>query len=84
LIGLNLMQGFRHELKQRLAGVAGCTHLTELAQILPTAAVQAFAGDVWARDGANAARPGSNRFNSINATRCAPMVRRWHSITRAG
>jgi hypothetical protein len=46
LIGLNLMQGFRHELKQRLGGIAGCTHLTELAQILPTAAVQAFAGEV--------------------------------------
>ncbi len=48
LIGLNLMKGFRHELKQRVAGMAGCTHLTELAQILPTAAVQAFAGEVWA------------------------------------
>lgn len=47
LIGLNLMQGFRHELKQRLHGIGGCTHLTELAQILPTAAVQAFANDVW-------------------------------------
>ena len=47
LIGLNLMKGFRHELKARLSGIAGCTHLTELAQILPTAAVQAFANDVW-------------------------------------
>ena len=24
----------------------GCTHLTELSQLLPTAVVQAFAGDV--------------------------------------
>ncbi|AKU23727.1 DUF2889 domain-containing protein [Massilia sp. MB5] len=47
LVGLNLMKGFRQALKQRLAGIAGCTHLTELAQILPTAAVQAFASDVW-------------------------------------
>jgi hypothetical protein len=55
LIGLNLMRGFRHELKARLAGVHGCTHLTELAQILPTAAVQAFANDVWStHDSANA------------------------------
>ncbi|MES2263871.1 MAG: DUF2889 domain-containing protein [Pseudomonadota bacterium] len=54
LIGLNLMKGFRHELKQRLHGIAGCTHLTELAQILPTAAVQAFANDVWpTHDGAS-------------------------------
>jgi hypothetical protein len=47
LVGLNLMKGFRHELKQRLSGIAGCTHLTELAQILPTAAVQAYANEVW-------------------------------------
>ena len=46
LVGLNLMNGFRHQLKSRLAGSAGCTHLTELAQILPTVAVQAFAGVV--------------------------------------
>jgi hypothetical protein len=46
LIGLNLMKGFRHELRQRVGGSAGCTHLTELAQILPTAAVQAYAGEV--------------------------------------
>jgi hypothetical protein len=45
LVGLNLMQGFRHALRERLHGILGCTHLTELAQILPTAAVQAFAGD---------------------------------------
>lgn len=47
LVGLNLLKGFRHELKQRLHGIAGCTHLTELAQVLPTAAIQAFANDVW-------------------------------------
>jgi hypothetical protein len=36
-----------------LAGTAGCTHLTELSSILPTAAIQAFAGDVWStRDSA--------------------------------
>lgn len=46
MIGLNLMKGLRHELRQRLGGIHGCTHLTELAQILPTAAVQAFAGEV--------------------------------------
>jgi hypothetical protein len=33
-------------MKERLAGTNGCTHLTELAQVLPTAAIQAFAGDV--------------------------------------
>jgi hypothetical protein len=46
LVGLNLMQGFRHAVRQRLGGVQGCTHLTELTQVLPTAVVQAFAGEV--------------------------------------
>ncbi len=52
LIGLNLMRGFRSELRERLSGTGGCTHLTELAGVLPTAAIQAFAGDVLpTRDG---------------------------------
>jgi hypothetical protein len=30
-----------------LAGTTGCTHITELCAVLPTAAIQAFAGEVW-------------------------------------
>jgi hypothetical protein len=52
LIGLSLMQHFRLHVKDRLSGVLGCTHLSELAQVLPTAAVQAFANDIIkTRDG---------------------------------
>jgi hypothetical protein len=47
LIGLNLLQNFRREAGRRLGGTAGCTHLTEMLGVLPTAAVQAFAGEVW-------------------------------------
>jgi hypothetical protein len=47
LIGLNLIKGFRHALHASLGGMLGCTHLTELALVLPTAAIQAFAGDVF-------------------------------------
>jgi hypothetical protein len=55
LIGLNLLKGFRQQLNERLSGIDGCTHLTELAPILPTAAIQAFAGEVFkTRDGQNA------------------------------
>jgi hypothetical protein len=46
LIGLNLMKGFRKAVRERLGGVEGCSHITELAGVLPTAAIQAFAGDV--------------------------------------
>ena len=54
LIGLNLLQDFRRHVQGRLGGVHGCTHLTELATVLPTAAVQAFAGEVFkTRDAAH-------------------------------
>ena len=46
LVGLNLMQGFRAEVKARLGGVLGCTHITELCTVLPTAVLQGFAGAV--------------------------------------
>ena len=46
LVGLNLLKGFRQDVRQRLGGVLGCTHITELSQVLPTAVVQAFVGEV--------------------------------------
>ena len=46
LVGLNLLKGFRQAVKERLSGVLGCTHITELTQVLPTAVIQAFAGTV--------------------------------------
>jgi hypothetical protein len=46
LVGLNLLHNFRQRMRERVGGVLGCTHVTELAQTLPTAVVQAFAGEV--------------------------------------
>ena len=46
LVGLNLLRSFHKAVRERLGGVRGCTHITELAQVLPTAVMQAFAGDV--------------------------------------
>lgn len=46
LIGLNLARDFRRNVQERLGGVRGCTHLTELAAALPTTAIQGFAGEV--------------------------------------
>lgn len=43
LIGLNLLRGFRHSVRGRLAGRQGCTHVTELTNVLPTAAIQGIA-----------------------------------------
>jgi hypothetical protein len=82
LIGLNLLKGFRHELKQRIGGVLGCTHLTELAQVLPTAAIQAFAGDVInTRGSADPAVPGERPFqiDKCHALRAdGPAVARYY------
>ena len=47
LVGLNMLKGFRKGLEERLGGVQGCSHITELASVLPTAAVQAFADEVF-------------------------------------
>lgn len=44
LVGINLMHGFRKELYDAMGGVRGCSHLTELIALLPTAALQTFAG----------------------------------------
>jgi len=57
LVGLNLLKGFRQAVKERLGGVAGCTHLTELTQVLPTAVIQAFAGEVIDTREDSASRP---------------------------
>lgn len=46
LAGMNLLRGFKRGVREKLGGTAGCTHLTELADVLPTAVIQAFAGEV--------------------------------------
>lgn len=56
LIGLNLLRGFRKAVQERFGKTAGCTHMTELATLLPTAAIQTFAGEVFqTRDATDAA-----------------------------
>jgi hypothetical protein len=46
LVGMNLLKQFRQQVKAALGGTQGCTHISELTQLLPTAAIQAFAGEV--------------------------------------
>ena len=45
LVGLNLIRGFRNRVWEILGHVKGCTHLTEMLNGLPTAAIQTFAGE---------------------------------------
>jgi hypothetical protein len=44
LVGLAIRPGYHQKLKELLGGVHGCTHITELAGILATAAFQTMAG----------------------------------------
>jgi Protein of unknown function (DUF2889) len=79
LAGLNLMKDFRRHVRERLGGVLGCTHITELTQVLPTAVVQAFAGDVWnTREGAqgDAAPFQINRCHALRAD--GPSVKTYY------
>ena len=82
LVGLNLLQGFRQAVRERLGGVRGCTHLTELGDVLPTAVIQAFAGEVIdTRHGADGQRP--FQLDRCHALRIdGPVVQkhypRWH------
>ena len=40
MVGLNILRGFRAAIRDLYDGVAGCTHLTELANSLPTVVIQ--------------------------------------------
>jgi hypothetical protein len=44
LVGLAIGPGYHRSVKELLGGVRGCTHITELAGALATAAFQTFAG----------------------------------------
>jgi hypothetical protein len=59
LVGLNLFNGFRVKLRERIGTRHRCSHLSEMAQMLPTLAVQAFAGAVHPvrDDGTQSTRP---------------------------
>jgi hypothetical protein len=80
LVGLNLLDNFRNHVRRLLAGTAGCTHLTELCAILPTAAIQAFAGEVWeTRDTAEQSGQPPFQLDRCHALRFdGEMVRRFY------
>lgn len=47
LVGLNLLSGFRKAIKELFEGVKGCSHISELCTVIPTVAIQGFAGEVF-------------------------------------
>ena len=57
LVGANLLKGFRHTVRDRMGETRGCTHMSELALVLPTAAVQALAARLHAVNEREGSRP---------------------------
>ena len=83
LVGLNLMRGFRRAVRERVGGVKGCTHITELSQVLPTAVMQAFAGHVVDVRGREADSTQPMQIDGCHALRAdgavvATYYPRWH------
>ena len=78
LVGLNLLRDFRKHLRERVGGVLGCTHITELAQVLPTAVVQAFAGEVIDTRGTAEGAPKPFQIDQCHALRSSGEAVRQH------
>lgn len=45
LVGMNLLKSFRQAVKDRFARTKGCSHISELAGVLPTVALQTMANE---------------------------------------
>lgn len=89
LAGMNLMRGFRQSVKARFGRTAGCTHMTELSSVLPTAAVQTMANlpGTSVRDTGSATRP--FQLDGCHALRVdGPVVQRyyprWYLVPEGG
>ena len=50
MVGLNILQGFRKSVQQLFAGIQGCTHITEMANSLPTVAIQGISTQIAMRN----------------------------------
>lgn len=81
LIGLNLAKDFRRHVHVRLGAVRGCTHLTELSQVLPTAAIQALSGE---RAGAQTRTPPAGQQAAEQAGKPPSYIGRCHALSREG
>ena len=86
LIGLNLLKGFREGVKNRLGGIQGCTHISELTKLIPTVATQAFVGEVFNVQLSSHEKKHPNEelpfhFNGCHALRTdGAVVQKYHPI----
>src|SRR5690606_24288686 len=89
LVGMNLMRGFRKNVKARFGRTAGCSHMTELSSVLPTAAVQTMANrpGTSVRDNDSKSRP--FQLDGCHALRVDGLVvqrhyPRWYLVPEGG
>jgi hypothetical protein len=86
LVGLNLIRRFRDEARERIGGVHGCTHISELIKVIPTAAIQAFVGEIYpvALSPETTKKPDQKipmHFNGCHALRTdGPLVQQYHPV----
>lgn len=88
LAGLNLGRGFRRAVAERLGGSRACTHLTELALVLPSAVIQGLVGEaIDPADREDAVEPPFQIDRCHALRRDGDAVRlyfpRWHRQPRA-
>ena len=84
LIGLNVLHHFRHELHERFKGILGCTHMNELAEAIPSVAMQVFVfGEEEARAKA-AFQKAEDRPFHLDQCHCmdtaGPAVKRFYPV----
>jgi hypothetical protein len=83
IIGLNLLKAFRKRVHERLGGVKGCTHITEMLGSLPTVAIQTFAGDSRAARDDTTSKPWHlDQCHAMDTTK--ETVRKWYPKWYAG
>lgn len=81
LLGLNLMKGFKKAVSQRFSGLDGCSHITELCNILPTAAIQAFGGELIDISNDNPDQPMPFQLNRCHALKTdGQTVKKYYPI----
>jgi hypothetical protein len=93
LVGLNLGKDFHRRVRELLGSVRGCTHITELANVLPSAAVQAFANEAYRTRDTASSGDDTDQSKPFQLDRChalqssgpavAKFYPRWHRAVAA-
>jgi hypothetical protein len=83
LEGVVIGAGFMKEVKARLGGTAGCTHLTELLGPVATTAIQTLMG-VGTRRTTRPSRDAASMLDACHAWRADGEVARFERLSRQG